>query len=101
MKVGEYLGGIYKRVLPDGKDEWYLLSGKITKIVSNTKGTKVYSKEFYPLDIEEIESNTNEMENAEGYIYTREVMLLSDSLRSRCERWIKWANDNPDKCKIC
>lgn len=37
MKVGEYIGGIYQKVLPDGEYEWYLLAGKITKIVSNSK----------------------------------------------------------------
>ena len=99
MKVGEYIGGLYKRVLPDGKEEWVLHESKITKIVQNSKGTKVYSKGFYPLDVDEIESNTKIMEDADNYILVREVVLLNEIVRPKYERWLKWANENPDKVK--
>lgn len=97
MRVGECVGGLYKKTLRDGSEIWELLEGKITKIVQNSRGTKVYSKRFYPIDKEEIEDNTELMANADGWILTREVVLLTPEIRSKCERWIQWANENPDK----
>ena len=97
MKVGEYIGGLYKKTLQDGSEIWELLEGKITKIVQNSRGTKVYSKRFYPIDKDEIEDNTELMADADGWILTREVMLLTPEIRSKCERWVQWANENPDK----
>lgn len=32
-----------------------------------------------------------------GYILTREVFGLNNKTESYAERWIKWANKNPDK----
>lgn len=97
MKVGDCIGGLYKKTLQDGSEIWELLEGKITKIVQNSRGTKVYSKRFYPIDKEEIEDNTTLMADADGWILTREVVLLTPEIRSKCERWIQWANENPDK----
>ena len=95
--VGESIGALYKKDSPDGKKIWYLCEGKVTKIVQNSRGTKVHSKRFYPIDLEEIETNTELMKDADGYILTREVFLLTPEIREKCERWVKWANENPDK----
>jgi len=57
MKVGDYIGGLYKKTLPNGTEKWELCDCKITKIVQNSRGTKVHSKRFYPIEIEEIEAN--------------------------------------------
>lgn len=101
MNVGDFIGGLYKKTSADGVEQWYLSEGKITKIVQNSRGTKVYSKRFYPLDIEEIEDNTEMMRKANGWILTREVVLLEPDIRDKCERWVKWANENPDKAVSC
>lgn len=39
------------------------------------------------------------MEEAVGkkYIITREVFGLNEKTRPFAERWIKWANENPEK----
>ena len=97
IKAGNYIGGIYKRNNQDGSEYWKLIDSKITKIVQNSKGTKIYSKNFYPLDLEDVELNTELMEKADGYILTREVFYLTNEIRNKCERWIKWANNNPEK----
>jgi hypothetical protein len=97
MKVKDSIGGLYKRPTSDGKEEWFLSESKITRIVQNSRGTKVYSKGFFPIEIEEIEDNTKLMQEAKGWINTREVVLLTPEIREKCNRWIKWANDNPDK----
>lgn len=97
IKVGNYIGGIYKMNNSDGSKYWKLTDSKITKIVQNSKGTKIYSKHFYPLDLEDVELNTELMEKANKYILTGEVFYLTDEIRNKCERWIEWANDNPKK----
>lgn len=97
MKVGDIIGGLYKKEKPDGIECWYLCESKVTKIVSNSRGTKCYSKHFYPLDVDEVEATTEQMQNAEGYVITREPMILTDELRRKCERWVEWANANPKK----
>lgn len=96
MKVGDYIGGLYPTE-KYGKRFWQLCDSKITKIVQNSRGTKVYSKRFYPLDIEEIEDATKIMAEAKGCINTKDVVELTPELRLKCERWVEWANNNPDK----
>ena len=93
-KVGDSIGGIY-RVREGGQEIWKLLEGKIKLIVQNSRGTKVYSRGFYPIDLAEIEDNTREMSEAIGWINTRDVVLLTPAIRQKCERWVEWANNNP------
>ena len=97
MKVGSYIGMLTKRQSSDGKEFWKLIESKVTKIIQNSKGTKIYSKGFYPLDAADVEFNTKEQEEAQGYILTREVFELNDITRPKVERWIEWANANMDK----
>lgn len=99
MKVGDSIGGLFEKVI-DGKKSWYLAESKITRIVQNSRGTKVYSKHFYPLDIEEIEDNTEVMLNEKGFINTRDVVELTPDIRYKCERWVEWANKNPERTSI-
>ena len=37
-----------------------------------------------------------EVSIGKGYILTREVFGLNSKTESYAERWIKWANENPD-----
>lgn len=97
MKVGSYIGLIRKVQEPNGNELWKLYESKVTRITQNSKGTKIYSKGFYPLDAEDVELNTEAQEEANGYILTREVFELNDITRPKAERWIEWANANMDK----
>ncbi|MBU5331761.1 hypothetical protein KQI61_06090 [Anaerocolumna aminovalerica] len=100
MKVGDTVGGIYKGN-KDGVDEWFLREDKINKIVELKSGRKYYTKsKFYPLDADDVDSNTEMQEKAEGYIITREVFGLNDITRPKAEKWIKWANENMDAVSI-
>ena len=97
LKVKDSVGGIYKRT-KDGKEEWYLLEDKINKIVETKNGRKYYTKsKFVPLDADDVDSSTDILENAKGYIIVREVFGLNDITRPIAENWIKWANENMDK----
>ena len=97
LKVGDFVGGIFKEN-KDGIDKWYLCEDKINKIIENSKGRKYYTKsKFHPLDAEDVDSNTEDQEKADGYIITKEVFGLNDITRQKTENWIKWANENMDK----
>ena len=94
FNIGDSVGEIYKR--SDGK--WVLLECKITSISITRKGITVKApKSFNPLDGEELMDNTKDMQNADGYILTKEVFGLNEKTRPYAERWIKWANENKDK----
>lgn len=46
-----------------------------------------------------MDQNTKDMEDCvgKGYIITREVFGLNETTRPQAERWVKWANENPEK----
>ena len=100
MNIGDSVGAIYKRER-EGKEEWYLREDKITKITITKKyGRRYFVKaKFYPLDADDVDSNTEIMEDAigKGYIITREVFGLNEKTRPFAENWVKWANENMDK----
>lgn len=100
LNVGDSVGGLYKRNI-DGKDMWELVEDKINKITITKKYGRRYftRKKFYPLDADDIDNNTKEMEESigKGYIITREIFGLNDKTRVKAEKWVKWANENPDK----
>lgn len=100
LNVGDSVGGIYK--MGTGDDErWELVEDKVNKITITKKyGRRYFTKSrFNPLDADDVDSNTDMMEDAigKGYIITREVFGLNDKTRPFTERWIKWANENKDK----
>lgn len=59
----------------------------------------ILQSQFYPLGADDVSNNTKDMEESidKGYIITREVFELNEQTRPYAERWIKWANENPDK----
>lgn len=100
LNVGDSVGGLYKRTV-DGKEFWDLIEDKINKITITKKYGRRYftRKKFYPLDAEDVDQSTKEMEECvgKGYIITREVFGLNEITRPQAERWVRWANENPDK----
>ena len=100
IKVGDYIGGIFKKLDSNGNESYYLNESKVKRIVSTARGTKIYTDAFYPLDLEDIEANTLDMQEAQGYIITREVFLLTEQIRAHCEAWIQWANAHPGNVQV-
>lgn len=97
LKIGESVGGIYKRT-KDNVEEWFLCEDKINKIVELKSGKRYYTKsKFHPLDAEDVDDNTKIQEEANSYILTKEVFGLNDITRPKAENWVKWANENLDK----
>ena len=97
LNVGDYVGQINK----DSSGVWKLYKDKINKITTTKKyGRRYFTKTvFYPLDADDVDNNTKDMEESigKGYIIVREVFGLNDKTEPYAERWIKWANENPDK----
>ncbi len=100
LNIGDSVGAIYKKSR-DGKEFWELAEDKINKIdITKKYGRRYHTrKQFYPLDADDVDSNTKMMENAigKGYIFTKEVFGLNDKTRPFAENWVKWANENMDK----
>lgn len=100
LNIGDSVGGLYKKT-KDGKEFWELTEDKINKITITKKHGRRYftRKVFLPLDADDVDDNTKQMEEAigKGYIITKEVFGLNDKTRPFAENWAKWANENPDK----
>lgn len=100
LNIGDSVGGLYKREV-DGKTVWELTEDKINKITVTKKHGRRYftRKVFLPLDADDVDNNTKEMEECvgKGYIITREVFGLNEITRPLAEKWVKWANENPEK----
>ena len=100
LNVGDSVGGIYKSGTGDDA-KWELVEDKINKITITKKyGRRYFTKSrFNPLDADDVDSNTEIIEDAigKGYIITREVFGLNDKTRPFAENWVKWANENKDK----
>lgn len=100
MNVGDRVGGLYKRS-KNGEEFWELVEDKINKITITKKyGRRYFTKsKFYPLDADDVDNSTKEMEECigRGYIITKEVFGLNDRTRPYAEKWVKWANENPEK----
>lgn len=97
LHVGGYVGQINQ----DSSRTWKLYKDKINKIIETKRyGRRYFTKTvFRPLDADEVDENTKDMEESigEGYIITKEVFGLNDRTRPYAERWVKWANENQDK----
>lgn len=95
IKVGDIICMITNVRTSDGTEIWRLKECPIQKIVQNSKGTKVYSKLFYAIDVEEIKYNTELLEDLSNkFVLVNEVFCLNDIIRQKCERWIKLENEN-------
>lgn len=97
LHVGGYVGQINQ----DSSGTWKLYKDKINKITETKRyGRRYFTKTvFRPLDADEVDENTKDMEESigEGYIITKEVFGLNDRTKPYAERWVKWANENQDK----
>ena len=97
LNVGDLVGQINQT----SSGDWKLYEDKINKItVTKKHGRRYFTKSvFYPLDADDVDNNTKDMEESigQGYILTKEVFGLNEKTRPYAERWIKWANENKDK----
>lgn len=100
LNVGDSVGMLQK-IEKDGEVFWRLIEDKINKItITKTYGRRYFTKsKFYPLDADDIDSNTKIMEESidKNWILINETFGLNDKTRPYAERWVKCANENIDK----
>lgn len=90
MKIG-YIRKHNLELNPQLKEKFTFKECTFTRRISS-KGDRVYSKLFYPLDYEEIVDNANMMKENPGLIMVDSPFLLDDELREKCIKWVEWAN---------
>ena len=95
MKIG-YIRRNNLELNPQLKEKFTFKECTFTRRISS-KGDRVYSKLFYPLDYEEIVDNANMMKSDHGLIVVNEPFLLDDELREKVIKWVEWANKSDPK----
>lgn len=90
MKLG-YIKEYDLKLNPHLTERFKFVETTFTRRISS-RGDRVYSKMFYPLDYEEIVFNANIMKNNSGLMLVREPFLLDDELREKAAKWVEWAN---------
>ena len=90
MKLG-YIRRNNLELNPQLTEKFQFKETTFTRRISS-KGDRVYSKMFYPLDYEEVVDNANMMKDNSSLILVGEPFLLDDELREKAVRWVEWAN---------
>ena len=90
MKLG-YIRRNNLELNPHLTEKFKFIEANFTRRISS-KGDRVYSKKFRPIDYEEIVENADMMKNHSGIILVGELFLLDDELREKAIRWVEWAN---------
>lgn len=82
LKIGDSVGSICKFTIND-KIGYKLRESKINKIVETKSGKKYHTKNnFYPLDAEDVDTNTEIFEEADGFILVETVVGLTEKKSS-------------------
>lgn len=95
MKIG-YIRRNNLELNPHLTEKFQFKETTFTRRISS-KGDRVYSKMFCPLDYEEIVDNADMMKSNSGLILVGEPFLLDDELKEKAVRWVEWANNADPK----
>lgn len=90
MKIG-YIQRYDLSRNPHLTERFKFVEDTFTRRISS-RGDRVYSKRFCPLDYEEIVDNANMMKKNSRLILVQEPFLLDDELRDKVTQWVDWAN---------
>ena len=94
---GDKLGYI-QRHHPDGR--WELFEETICSISVSKNGIRIgKTKHFYSQNVEHIVANTELFKSLKDSVLVHEIFFLDDQTREKAERWIKWANEQPDEVR--
>lgn len=90
MKLG-YIQKINLEMNPHLTERFRFKETTFTRKITS-KGDRIYSKMFYPLDYEDVVSNTNIMKGNSKIILVGEPFILDDELKEKVVKWVEWAN---------
>ena len=94
MATKQIIGYIRRNNLelnPELKEKFKYIEDKFTRRITS-RGDRVYSKKFVPLDYKEIVENAKMMKGDGNLILVQEPFLVDDELREIVLRWVEWAN---------
>ena len=85
------IGCILRHKDSEGNETFKFIEAKVKRVSIGKTKTSVYTKEFYPLDAEEIESNTKMIDTSKGFLLVDEPFLLkegdSNYFKAVVEHW--------------
>lgn len=90
MKIG-YINEYDLELNPHLTERFKLIESTFTRRITS-RGDRVYSKMFYPLDYDEIVTNAKIMKENDSVVLVREPFLLDDELKEKVTKWVEWAN---------
>ena len=70
---------------------------KVKSVRIGAKATKVYTKEFYPLDLEDLESTTEIIDTSKGIFIVQEPFILKDGEEKYFQSVVDKWNEEPPK----
>ena len=91
------IGFIQRRTDENGKQHFKYIESKIKKIVIGKKKTSVHSDRFYPLELEELESNTKFFNEEKGVLLVGEPFITNDKLAEWCQKNVDYWNEHGAK----
>ena len=91
------IGLIQRRTDSEGKQVFKYVESKIKKIVIGKKKTSVYSDGFYPLELEELESNTKFFDIENGFLIVGDPFITNDKLAAWCQKNVDYWNEHGAK----
>ena len=91
------IGCIQRRYDENNVPHFKFIVAKIKRVNIGVKSTKVYTKEFYPLDLEDLESTTEMFDTSKGIIIVQEPFILKDGQEEYFQAVVERWNEEPPK----
>ena len=91
------IGYIQRRYDENNIPHFKFIVAKIKRVNIGVKSTKVYTKEFYPLDLEDLESTTEILDTSKGIIIVQEPFILKDDEEEYFQAVVDKWNEEPPK----
>ena len=86
------IGFIQRRYDENNIPHFEFIVANIKRVNIGVKSTKVYTKEFYPIDLEDLESTTKIIDTSKGIIVVQEPFILKDNeeyFQAVVDKWNK------------
>ena len=81
----------------ENSSSFKFIVAKIKRVNIGVKSTKVYTKEFYPFDLEDLESTTEMIDTSKGIIIVQEPFILKDDEEEYFQAVVDKWNEEPPK----
>ena len=91
------IGYTQRRYDENNVPHFKFIVAKIKRVNIGVKSTKVYTKEFYPLDLEDLESTTEMIDTSKGIIIVQEPFILKEGQEEYFQAVVERWNEEPPK----